>query len=128
MTRLDLRLDPDVREQDRRRGHRFQLPAAVAAKVPGIYGTEGTALDDKVVHAHYFVGGWDWYVVELDPDTYRAFAFVCSLLCPEGEWGYVDLADLALQGVTASIGGRPFRQPVERDKWWQPCTFAEVSR
>lgn len=116
---LDLSLDPDVAATDRRRGHRFAPPKRVLAKIPALYATDGIGSGEKVVHVHYFVGGWDWYVVELDPETWEAYALVTSpAVGPRGEWGYVDLADLALVRSGATLNGVPFRQPIERDCFW----------
>ena len=96
---LDLRHDPEVVAMDRRRGHRFQAPADTLARIPALYATEGTPMADKVVHLHYFAGGWDWHLVELDPEQGLAFGRVSSPMCPDGEWGYVDLAELAVGTV-----------------------------
>lgn len=131
---LDLRNDPDVVAADRERGHAFQAPADVLATVPGLYATESTPIDEKSVRLHYFAGGWDWYVVEIDPVEALAFGFVTSPLCPTGEWGYVDLAELAVLRVPVATvldtrtGETTVRVslPVERDLHWTSTTFAEV--
>lgn len=123
---LDLRLDPQVRATDRRRGHRFQPPKADLAKVPALYATEHVPAESKTVGLHYFVGSWDWWIVEVDPDTFQAFGFVRSHMEPRGEWGNVDLLELSSAQMTATVNGRPFRQPVERDCWWTPGPASEV--
>lgn len=123
---LNLRSDPQIAATDRRRGHRFQPPVAELRRIPALYATEDVDLADKVVHLHFFVGGCDWYIVELDPETFRAFGW--ANLGQGGEWGYIDLAHLAVLQVPFTVNGAPFRQPVERDCWWTPATFAEVRR
>jgi hypothetical protein len=48
-------------------------------------------LPDKQLHAHYFVGGCDWYVAELDPETGDAFGYADL---GHGEWGYFNLVEM----------------------------------
>jgi len=128
-TALNLRLDPTVVAMDRRRGHRFQPPAAVLRSVPAIHACEGEGFD-ALVRVHYFLGGWDWWITELDPATLEAFGFVRSPMCPDGEWGTVDLLELATTDAPVRMrsegGAVAFRQPVERDCYWQPRTLATV--
>jgi hypothetical protein len=120
-TALNLRLDPQVKATDYRRGHRFQPPASDLRKIPGIGGCR-----DGIVRLHYFVGGWDWYITELDPATFEAYGLVTSPFCPHGEWGYIDLAELALVQAGATVNGIPFSQPVERDCWWSPVPSTTI--
>lgn len=132
--RLDLRHDPEIVHADRQRGHRFQPPARDLARIPALGATEATPCDEKVLHLHYFQGSADWYVAELDPETWRAFGWA-RITPGGGEWGYFDLAELAtawlrlhVHGVTeqswdssvpAPLGSWTVR--IERDKWWQPA-------
>lgn len=100
-------------ELDPRRGHAFYPDAAALADIPPLYGTENVPVSEKVVHLHYFIGGCDWYIVELDPAERLAFGWA-ELLPGCGEWGYISLAEL--ESVTAG----PFDQPVERDLHFTP--------
>jgi hypothetical protein len=75
--------------------------------------------DEAIVHLHYFMGGWDWYITEKDMgdgtgDTkqYQAFGFVCG---DYPELGYVSIEELK------SIGA-------ELDLYFTPRTLAEVKR
>jgi Protein of unknown function (DUF2958) len=76
----------------RRRGHIFLTPDMIRT-IPALYATENVSLEDKVLNAHYFVGGCDWYVAELDPETGDTFAH-CDLGMGFPEWGYVNLREL----------------------------------
>ncbi len=122
--------------QRRARGHAFYPPKADARRIPALGATEGTPVDDKIVHLHYFTGGWDWYIVEADPETGRAFGYVVGPLTPAGEWGYIDLPELeripprgtltrtgADEGITA-VG--TVQWVVERDCWWDATTFTDA--
>lgn len=43
------------------------------------------SLSDKQLHAHYFVGGCDWYVAELSPGDGDAFGYADL---GHGEWRF----------------------------------------
>jgi hypothetical protein len=63
-----------------RRGHDSWPAPKVLAAIPALYATEEVAAADKVVHLHYFVGGCDWWVVEVDSieRPHLAFGYVCQ--------------------------------------------------
>jgi hypothetical protein len=101
-----------VESQRRIRGHNFFAPKAVMSKVPPIGATEDVPFEDKKVHLHYFTGAADWYLMEVDQTTGKAFGF----LNPQGTggyWGYVDLPGLE----KVNLGGY---RVVERD-----CHFSQ---
>jgi len=54
------------------RGHSFYPADRLMERVPRLYATEEVDLEGKVVHLHYFVGGCDWYVMEVDEHRQRA--------------------------------------------------------
>lgn len=100
----------------RRRGHAFMPPVSV--RVPALRSTDGQGRD-AIVHVHYFLGGADWYITEMDRATGEAFGYA-ELLPGCGELGYIPLADL--ERVLA--GG--LSQPVERDMSWEPRPLRAV--
>ncbi len=108
---------PLLETQRRLRGHNF-WPRDVH-KWPALYSNEGTPLAEQPFVAHYFVGGADWYVSELDHNTGEAFGYA-DLGFGEGEFGYIDLVELE------SVHLRPngFPQVVERDLDFVPGTKA----
>lgn len=109
-----------VETQRRIRGHNFYAPKAVLAKVPALRSTEDVPFEEKRFHLHYFTGGADWYIAELDQDTGKAF----GLMNPsggDGYWGYVDLAQLE----AVNLGGY---RVVERDMHFSQGNLAHVSR
>jgi hypothetical protein len=99
-----------------RRGHKFY--PTTAAKVPALYSTEDTKAADKVIRAHYFVGGCDWWVAEWNPADGDAFGFVCLGDPQSAEWGYFDLTELEALKYAWMV--------VERDMHWAPRPFAQV--
>ena len=111
---------PEVEAADAIRGHAFYPPADVLATIPGLYDTEDISYDDKVLHLHYFVGGADWYIAELDQETGEAFGWA-QLVPDGGEWGYIYLPELATLEVRV-----PFPLLVDRDCWYTPTTAREA--
>lgn len=103
--------------QRRRRGHGF-YPTAAAA-LPPLYATDNTPAADKMVRAHYFVGGYDWWIVEYNPADGEAYGYA-NLGDPQNaEWGYISLPELEALRIRGW-------QVVERDMHWEPKPFAEV--
>lgn len=111
---------PAVTSVDRFRGHTFAPPADVLAAIPNLYGTEDVPTNEKVVVLHYFVGGADWYIVELDPENGLAFGWA-EVLSGCGEWGYVSLPELGELLIESMLC-------VERDLHWSPRPVSEVDR
>ncbi len=90
-------------------------------KLPKLYETEPTPLQDKTVHMHFFVGGCDWYAVEYDPTKRVFFGFVILHNdVQNAEWGYFILDELR----RLKVG--PFE--VERDLYCEPCKAEEVEK
>ncbi|WP_327393787.1 DUF2958 domain-containing protein (plasmid) [Streptomyces sp. NBC_01186] len=81
------------------RGHDFYPPEGILSQIPPLYATEDVPLLDTEVHLHYFAGGMDWYVAELDPESGLAFGWACIT---DGEWGYFtlpEIEELRIQGL-----------------------------
>ena len=100
---------------DRLRKHKL-LTAADLKALPPLYSQEDVA--DPLVPVKFFhaLSGWRWYLLELDPESGIAFAYVDGA---EGELGYVSIVELAEMLV---------RIPVERDRYWEPVPLSEVKR
>src|SRR4051812_39439267 len=77
------------------RGHAFYPSSRELEVIPPLYGTEHIPAEHKTVHVHYFTGGSDWWITELDPEIGLAFGYVrLNDDDPNAEWGYVDLGEL----------------------------------
>jgi hypothetical protein len=64
------------------------------AKIPALYETEKTPLQDKLIHLHFFLGGCDWYIAEYDgDDLFWGFAILNNDL-EMAEWGYISFSEL----------------------------------
>ena len=77
--------------------------------------------DYLIVYAHYFLGGWDWYVLEFDGMD-RLF---CAVTSPdtygEPELGYSQLTEiLSAKQQVEVVGMGSFNQPAELDFFWTP--------
>mgnify|MGYP003350376116 CR=1 FL=1 len=61
--------------QKARRGHGFMPRKEILTKIPTIYGTE--EIEEPIAYVRYFsVTGWEWYVVEMDPESGLCFGLV----------------------------------------------------
>lgn len=97
----------------------LQRPPADTAP---LYGQDGKGYE-ATVHAHYFLGGSDWFVTEYRPEEDLAFGWVClNGDRQNAELGYVSLAELEAVRGSISINGRRVDSvlPVEYDEHWQP--------
>lgn len=84
-------------------------------KMPKTYEAENIKVKDKVAHLHYFVGGFDWYIIEKDmlPEQRQAFGVVKN--GDTVEFGYIDITEL--QSISL----------VEFDFYWEPKPLSEIS-
>ena len=120
-------LNTQMKNADRKRGHRF----IGTEKIPALYATEETKINEKTVAAHYFAGGFDWYVLEFDPTTGTAFALSCTDSDLDGELGYVNLFDLGRTTIQARVNVMGCYETtleflIERDCYWTPQTVATI--
>ena len=99
----------------KRRGHDF-YPRDIASWPP-LYANENTPLAEVPFSAHYFVGGADWYVSEVDQETGEAFGYA-DLGVGAGEFGYFSLPEME-----AVVAQKFF--VVERDLDFEPGTLAK---
>ena len=116
------------------RGHNFWPAVAELENIPALYSTEFEGDDagsEKTVYLHYFIGGCDWYICEIDlpwrvnPESDNtpglAFGYSKGLGGYQGgEWGYIHLTELE----EIQVNFPPF--VVERDLYWEPKPFSEV--
>lgn len=64
------------------------------SKIPRLYKTEKTPLEEKLIHLHFFILGSDWYVVEYDGDD-LFWGFVILNGDPQNaEWGYISFTEM----------------------------------
>lgn len=109
------RLFPRGETNSSRRGHIF-LPRSLIKDAPRLYATENTKCPDKKIVARYFVGGAEWYLAELDPETGDAFGYADL---GYGEWGYFNLVEIESRIVDGWM-------VVERDVDFRPRKAAEL--
>ena len=108
------------------------LTAAEARRLPALYSTDGQGDNARAI-VHYFLGGFDWFATEYDPETGRFFGLCYNRemadQMPEGELGYFTADDLCTAAATVNVTGAvrgSFRQPVERDLWYGGETLGEI--
>jgi hypothetical protein len=63
-------------------------------RIPRLYETEDTPIEDKAIYLHFFIGGCDWYIAEFDgEDTFFGYA-IFNQDYQNAEWGYVSFQEL----------------------------------
>ena len=97
--------------------HRFMWnePSDVElGKLPGLYETESTPLEDKIIQMHFFLGGCDWYAAEYGPADRLFFGYaILNHDHQNAEWGYFSLDEM--RSVKTSQG-----YEIDRDLNWRP--------
>jgi hypothetical protein len=106
------------RSARRLRGHVLFPPKSQSG--PALGSQEGRELPDMVAHAHFFSGGMDWWLLEYDPVSTRAFGVVDLGHGPE--MGYFSLGEMDETVVTA--GAAPMA--IERDLYWSPTRLGDI--
>jgi len=86
---------------------RADLQARIDA-MPRTYETAGK--EDPFACLHYFRGGGDWYIVELDREAeqYQAFG-LADPFGDGGEFGYISIVELVANGVELDLYFTPVR-------------------
>ncbi len=111
-------------------------PQKILDQVPRLYANEQTqtAIEDIIVHLHFFISGCNWWIAEFDgDDLFWGFANLGDDDC--AEWGYVSFSELKSIGESVSvpvtdintgelIGKLPLF--VEWDEHWSPKPFGEI--
>lgn len=91
------------------------------AAMPWLRETESTPLEQKIVQAHFFLGGCDWYAVEYDPKERRFFGYaILNSDFDSAEWGYFSYDELR----EIRVGGFE----IDRDLHWRPQPAREIEK
>lgn len=98
------------------------------AKMPKLYETEGTPLDEKLIYEHFFLGASDWLMAEYDPSDRLFFGYaILNADLDMSEWGYISFDELKEIKVPLKLNGIPVGYAeVERESGWHPKKFADV--
>lgn len=83
------------------------------ATIPQLRKTESVPLEEKIIYAHFFLAGSDWYIAEWDGKRELFGYAVLNNDHVMAEWGYIPLSEL--HGINAEL-----------DFHWQPKPFAQV--
>ncbi len=90
-------------------------------KVPRLYATEITPLEEKLIHLHFFLGGCDWYMAEYGRGDRLFFGYaILNSDFRNSEWGYISLDEL----IEIKVG--PFE--MDRDLHWRMRPAKEVDK
>ena len=73
--------------------------------MPKTYEQDGAG-DEAIVHLHYFLNGFDWYITERDVEREQLQAF--GLACMgEEEMGYINIVELIRNGAELDLYFEP---------------------
>ena len=97
------------------------------AKMPKLYATEGTPLDEKLIYEHFFIGASDWLAAEFSPEERIFFGYaILNGDLEMSEWGYISFDELKEIKVPLKVNGIPIGYAeVERESGWQPKQFSD---
>lgn len=91
-------------------------------RIPPLYATEKTKVEDKLIHMHFFIGGCDWYATEYDPEDRVFFGFaILNGDMQNAEWGYFSLDELESVKIPPGI-------EIDRDCYWTVRPAREVDK
>lgn len=90
------------------------------AKLPRLYETEQTDLQDKIVHLHFFIFGSDWYAVEFDGEDIFFGYVILNNDDQMAEWGYFSLSELKAINVNGF--------EIECDQYWTPKLAKDINK
>jgi hypothetical protein len=90
-------------------------------RIPKLYETEETPLEDKLIHLHLFIGGCDWFVVEFDGND-LFWGFACLNDIQNAEWGYISLSELK------SINISGIEIDCELEIHWNPRPAGQIEK
>jgi len=85
--------------------------------IPKLYETEHVPIMEKIINAHIYIAGCDWYIAEASDDILWGFAIINGDLV-NAEWGYVSLEELK----SIKIGWLE----CDFDLYWEPKPASEV--
>lgn len=113
------------------------LTQAVLDSVHEPYSLEekGVSLSQRPVYARFFVGGWDWYLMEItDLERGIFWGFMNDRTdpsrCEFGSESFTELAKLTIPVPIYSAGGSLVAELpscVERDTSWKVVPFGEIA-
>ena len=93
------------------------------SKIPRLYETEHTPLQEKLIHLHFFIGGCDWYIAEFDgEDLFWGFAILNDDFL-NAEWGYISFSELK----SIKVGGW-LEIDCELEEFWKVRKASEIEK
>ena len=91
-------------------------------RIPRLYETENTAIEDKRIYLHFFIFGCDWYIAEYDgKDLFFGYAILNGdMQC--AEWGYISFNELK------SININSVEVDCELEEYWRIRPASEIEK
>ena len=92
-------------------------------RIPKLYQTEDTALKDKLIHLHCFIGGCDWYIAEYDGDDLFWGYTILKGDHQNAEWGYISFKELQEVKIKGWL-----EVDCELEEYWKVRKASEIDR
>lgn len=93
----------------------------ILSKIPKLYETEKTPLQEKLIMIHFFISGTDFYIAEYDgSDLFWGFT-ILNNNNEMAEWGYISYKELKDIMVGPGL-------EIEYDKHWKVRKANEVDK
>ena len=103
------------------------------ANLPALGSTVEIPLNQKIIHMHFFIGAFDWYVAEYDKDEDLFFGYVNLGDDEMAEWGNFSFEELReikvrvkarnVKRISQSV---EFYHEVDRDMNWMSVRFCDI--
>ena len=91
-------------------------------RLPRLYSSEDTSLEEKIIHMHFFLGGCDWYAAEYDPRVRNFFGYaILNDDLQNAEWGEFSFDEL--REVRTRHG-----YEIDRDLYWKAAKAKEIEK
>ena len=77
------------------------MTKAIKDKIPALYSTEETKLEDKICYVKFFhpFCNWTWYACEFDPETGIFFGWVDGDFPEWGNFSLEEMKSLKVRGL-----------------------------
>jgi hypothetical protein len=91
-----------------------------------MYSSENTKLENKKIVAKYFspMSGWNWYVMEGEPQDDGDYLYFGLVQGYETELGYFTLHEM--QNCVTDLGNGEKLPLIELDQWFKPTKVKEL--
>ena len=100
-------------------------PSSLVKDLPRLYAQDGKGME-ATVFIHLFGAIGDFYITEIDEEGETAFGYTKLSSYPDGELGYISVAELQELVNEKFIQEKNLKYLIERDLFWEPKPLKDV--